>query len=136
MSSQAAYLESLKATKLWRARSRLLHISEGEIKIRWVPSHAGIYGNKLAEIEARKGAAMPCKSQQKYLLASLGRWQKAKMENSRDNWWQFEAPHVYIQLEIKSAPIPKELLLSREFLGNLIASRTGNVDFVKLTLRR
>ena len=95
-----------------------------------MPSHAGIYGNELSDIEARKGAAMHCESEQRHSLAPLDRWQIAKMENSRVNWWQAEAPNVYIQLEINSAPLPpKELLLRRKFLGHLIASRTGHGDF-------
>ncbi|CCU82499.1 endonuclease/reverse transcriptase [Blumeria hordei DH14] len=32
---------------------------EGQMNIRWVPGHAGIEGNQLADREAKRGAAMP-----------------------------------------------------------------------------
>ena len=136
-SSQAIYLEALETTKLWQARARLPHISEGEIKICWIPSHAGIHGNELADFEAKRGAAMPYnESQQQHSLASLCRWQKEKTDNSRDIWWQAQAPKMYSQLEIHSAPLPpKELLLSRKFLGHLFASRTGHGDFAEYHTR-
>ncbi|POS81906.1 hypothetical protein EPUL_006045, partial [Erysiphe pulchra] len=53
LSSQTAYLEALETIKLWKARIRLPHIPEGEIKVRWVPSHSGIYGNELADLKAK-----------------------------------------------------------------------------------
>ena len=58
-SSQEIFIEALEAVKQWKARTRLSHVDEGEIKVRWVPGHAGIQGNKLADAEAKKGAAMP-----------------------------------------------------------------------------
>ncbi|KAI0992541.1 hypothetical protein K3495_g15644, partial [Podosphaera aphanis] len=58
-SSQKVFTDAIEADKGWKTRTRLPHISEGEIKVRWVPSHAGIEGNELADSEAKRGAAMP-----------------------------------------------------------------------------
>jgi ribonuclease HI len=75
------YIEALETIKLWKARIRVPHIPEGEIKIRWVPSHSGIHGNELADCKAKIGAAVTYnESQQKHSLASLRRWQKMKIE--------------------------------------------------------
>lgn len=79
---------------------------------------------------------MSYEAQQKHSLASLNRWQKTKMKDSRDNWWQAEAPMIYSQLEISSVPLPsKELLLVRKFLGQLIASSAGYRDFAAYHIR-
>lgn len=137
LSSQSQYLEALETTKLWKARTRLPHVPEGEIKIPWVPSHSRIRGNELADLEAKRGAAMPYnQSQQKHSLASLCRWHKAKILNSRNDWWQSEAPMKYNQLEITAAPLPpKDLSIGGRFLGHLIASRTGHEDFAFYHIR-
>lgn len=137
LTSQSVYLEALEFTKKWKSRARLPHIPEGKIKIYWVPSHAGISGNLLADSEARRGAAMLLSDQhQKHSLASLQKWQIAQIKSSRDRWWEIHAPRSYTQLEINSAPLlPKELHLSRRSLGQLIASRTGHGDFANYHTR-
>ncbi|KHJ34249.1 hypothetical protein EV44_g4298 [Erysiphe necator] len=72
LTSQSVYLEALKFTKKWKTRARLPHISEGKIKKYWVPSHAGISVDLLADSEAKRGAAMLFSDQhQKHSLASL-----------------------------------------------------------------
>lgn len=108
-SSQSTYSETIEITKLWKTRERLPHISEGEINIRWVPSHSGIHGNHLADIEAKKGASMHYNGPLELSFSSLQNWQKTKMDSSRENWWQAESPCLYKDLEIGSAPsLPKE----------------------------
>lgn len=57
--SQSEYLEVSEAAKLCSTRTTLPHMSEGKIEARWVPSHIGVHGNVLADLEAKRGAAMP-----------------------------------------------------------------------------
>lgn len=77
-SSQSTYSEIEKITELWKTRNRLPHIPEGQLNIRWVPSHSGIQGNYLADIEAKKGASMHYNGPSELSFSSLQSWQKNK----------------------------------------------------------
>ena len=131
ISSQYIFLDALEVLKQWKSRSRLPHIREGNINIRWVPSHAGIEGNNLADVEAKKGAALPfLNSQTKFSIASLNKWMSTQMSQAREKWWNDHMPRTYFGLGINTAPpFPKELLLRRKTLGQVIAARTGHGDF-------
>ncbi|KAI0994497.1 hypothetical protein K3495_g13685 [Podosphaera aphanis] len=76
--SQSIFLKAIEFANKWKTRERLPHTSEGQVKIRWVPGHSGVEGNKLADLEAKKGASMPCLDPLKHSLSSLKKWQKAK----------------------------------------------------------
>lgn len=114
LTSQSIYLEALEFTKKRKNRDRLPHISKGETKIYWVPSHAEIEDKVQAGSEAKRDAAMLVSEQhQKYSLASLQQWQLALMKSSRERWWKTHAPRSYTRLELNSAPLPpRELQLS------------------------
>ncbi|KAI0993970.1 hypothetical protein K3495_g14214 [Podosphaera aphanis] len=128
--SQSIFLKAIEFANKWKTRERLPHTSEGQVKIRWVPGHSGVEGNKLADLEAKKGASMPCLDPLEHSLSSLKKWQKAKEKESRDEWWREHIPPSYSKLQIINAPrSPKELLLTRKSLGQLIAARTGHGDF-------
>ncbi|KAI0998729.1 hypothetical protein K3495_g9466 [Podosphaera aphanis] len=102
----------------------------GQVSIRWVPGHSGVEGNKLADLEAKKGASMIYLDPSEHFLASLKNWQEAREKESREEWWRANIPQSYSKLEINSAPrAPKELLFTRRSLGQLIAARTGHGDF-------
>lgn len=136
-SSQEIFIDALEAVKIWKSRSRLPHISEGEIKVRWVPSHAGIEGNELADAEAKKGPSTPFQNDQSKLsIAALALWKTSQMCQTREKWWENHAPQSYVKLGINTAPyFPKELLLSRKALGQVIAARTGHGDFASYHAR-
>ncbi|KAI1005071.1 hypothetical protein K3495_g3142 [Podosphaera aphanis] len=135
-SSQQAFLEALEAPKIWKTRARLPHTSESQINVRWVPSHAGIEGNELADLEAKKGAAIPFLNPPEYSSSALGKWNGEQIKLARDNWWQTSRPPTYTQFEIRNAPsFPKELLLSRKDLGQVVAARTGHGDFAAYHIR-
>ncbi|KAI1002862.1 hypothetical protein K3495_g5340 [Podosphaera aphanis] len=135
-SSQQAFLEALEAPKIWKTRARLPHTSEGQINVRWVPSHAGIEGNELADLEVKKGAAIPFLNPAEYSSSALGKWIGEQIKLARDNWWQTSRPPTYLQLEIRNAPsFPKELLLSCKDLGRVVAARTGHGDFAAYHIR-
>ncbi|KAI0995572.1 hypothetical protein K3495_g12609 [Podosphaera aphanis] len=60
-SSQETFIDGLEVAKAWKARTRLPHIREGEIRVRWVPSHSGIEGIEIADSEAKKVRPFPFK---------------------------------------------------------------------------
>lgn len=107
------------------------------MKVRWVPSHAGIEGNEPADSEAKRGAAMPYQDEQpKLSIAALNLWNSSQMKQAREKWWNNYAQKSYIRLGINTAPVfPEELLLSRKSLGQIIAARTGHGDFANYHTR-
>ena len=73
---------------------------------------------------------MPCQHSPKYSFTSLLEWDSTQLMEARNNWWSTHIPNSYAQLEIKTAPHPpKELLLGRKALGQIIADRAGYGDF-------
>ncbi|KAI0996056.1 hypothetical protein K3495_g12125, partial [Podosphaera aphanis] len=130
-------LPVVEADKGWKTRTRLPHITEGEIKVHWVLSHAGIEGNELADSEAKRGAAMPYQDEQPNLsTAAQNLRNSSQTRQAREKWWNNHAPKSYIRLGINTAPVfPNELLLSRKSLGHLIAARTGHADFANYHVR-
>ncbi|KAI1003965.1 hypothetical protein K3495_g4240 [Podosphaera aphanis] len=95
ISSQPIFLQALEAAELWKSRPRLPHILEGQIHIHWVPGHVGIKGNELADLEAKKGAAMPSPYLPEYSFSSLRRWHTEQSKIARDKWWHTSRPPAY-----------------------------------------
>ncbi|CCU77126.1 reverse transcriptase [Blumeria hordei DH14] len=86
---------------------------KAQINIRWVSGHAGIEGNQQADCEEKKEQLCPTNT-----------------HPTRNNRWSTHIPNSYAQLEIMTAPhLPKELLLGRKALGQIIGARTGHGDF-------
>ncbi|KAI1002306.1 hypothetical protein K3495_g5894 [Podosphaera aphanis] len=128
-SSQPIFLQALEAAELWKSRPRLPHILEGQIHIRWVPGHVGIKGNELADLEAKKGAAMPSPHPPEYSFSSLKRWHTEQTKIAREKWWHTSRPPAYTQLKIANTPIFPRELLCRKDLGRVVAAKTGHGDF-------
>ncbi|KAI1003978.1 hypothetical protein K3495_g4231 [Podosphaera aphanis] len=93
MSAQTIFLEAIEVAKAWKARTRLPHTLAGDITIRWVPSHAGIEGNELADLEAKKGALLLSPKNQEF--ATLEKWQSTLKRQKRDDWWPNHSPPSY-----------------------------------------
>ncbi|KAI0995105.1 hypothetical protein K3495_g13078 [Podosphaera aphanis] len=126
----------METAKSWKTRTRLPHTQEGQINIRWVPGHAGIEGNEIADFEARRGAAMPTIDSAKHSFTSLLQWHAEQLSQARNSWWNKNIPNSHARLGIKTAPyFPKELLLGRKALGQLIAAKTGHGDFAAYHIR-
>lgn len=136
-SSKKVYEEIIEANTLWKNRERLPHTHDGEIKIVWIPSHSGIEGNELADIQAKKGAAISYQDDQpEHSFASLESLHAKYIQDARKDWWNKYIPESYSKLGITNAPSsPKELHLSRKALGRLISLRTGHGDFASYHLR-
>ncbi|KAI0996449.1 hypothetical protein K3495_g11731 [Podosphaera aphanis] len=129
MSAQSIFLEAIEVARVWKVRTRLPHTLAGNINIRWVPSHAGIEGSELADLEAKKGASLPSPENQEYSFATLEKWQSTFKRQETDDWWRNHSPPSHQKIEINDAPsFPKEPLLSRRHLGRVIAARTGHGD--------
>ncbi|KAI0994881.1 hypothetical protein K3495_g13301 [Podosphaera aphanis] len=130
VSAQPIFLEALEVAKTWKARTRLPHTLEGNINVRWIPGHSGIEGNELADMEAKRGALMPCPEKLEFSFSLLEKWQEAQKRREREDWWQKYSPPSYQKLEINDAPFfPKELIMNRRHLGRVIAARTGHGDY-------
>ena len=62
-SSQSSFLSFLEIANKWKSRTRLPHIHTGQVKVRWVPSHSGIEGNELADLDAKRGVMVTLEEQ-------------------------------------------------------------------------
>ncbi|KAI0991467.1 hypothetical protein K3495_g16720, partial [Podosphaera aphanis] len=83
-SSQSSFLSFLEIAEKWKNRPRLPHTHTGQVNVRWVPSHSGISGNELADLEAKRGAMMPSLEEPKFSLAALRKWHAEKTTQLRD----------------------------------------------------
>lgn len=126
--SQPVFASFMGIREMWKNRDRM-H-AEGDIHIRWVPGHADVPGNELADIEARKGSSQLPTSPLPLSFAALRKWQAVQAATARAKWWKANAPENYRSLSIDTAPVPpKELQLPRSLLGRILAARTNHGDF-------
>jgi ribonuclease HI len=55
-SSQGIFSAFAKAAQHWPQRTRRPHTAPGRVVVKWVPGHAGILGNEVADVEAKAAA--------------------------------------------------------------------------------
>ena len=117
--SQEETLQTLRA-----ARGR-------PVNARWVPGHAGVYGNEVADRLAKAGAGTPYSPDKNHTptLSNVRRVAKAKDRSVAADWWASKAPSSYQALGIPYDRRPKERDLPRGVLRWLLAERLGYGDF-------
>ena len=127
-SNQKAFRQFRDLAKGWLQTGK-------ELTVQWIPGHAGIEGNELANQEAKKYAKLPP-------AAGLNLHQslstaKRKIRKMKDINWQLEwqkgtfsgATQTYVEFGLKPTSRAKslpELRLKREVQGWLIAARSGH----------
>ncbi|KAI1007080.1 hypothetical protein K3495_g1143 [Podosphaera aphanis] len=131
-SSRAVFDEFLKLEPEWQRRFRLPHITQGEIKVRWVPGHSSIPRNVAADKLANEACHLLLASESPYSNAGLKRWLKSLVPQAAGRLWRCLFPQLetYHHLEINTAPSnPKELRLPRDTLERILAIRSSHGDF-------
>ena len=103
-----------------------------ELTVQWIPGHAGIEGNELADQLAKKCAKVPLAAEHDQ-AQSLSNARRKLRKAKDDNWlleWQKgsfpRAAQAYVELGLKPTSRAKslpELRLKREVQGWLIAAR-------------
>ncbi|KAJ3454032.1 hypothetical protein MRS44_018664 [Fusarium solani] len=107
-----------------------LAASHGATKVRWVPGHTNIPGNKQADKLAKAASSMPEPEGARPTLAYLRRIARQKPKEAFETWWSTASPEQYKRLNLKATlACPPELSLSRAVLHHLLAARSLHGDF-------
>lgn len=114
----------------WSHRELSLNSHQGQVSIRWCPSHSGIAGNETADNLAKAA----CKDSSPNLPMTIARAKRKIRENYETliiDYWKENAPARYKELLIgPNSKITKELSnLSRRSLAYILAARSGHGDF-------
>ncbi|KAI1000538.1 hypothetical protein K3495_g7660 [Podosphaera aphanis] len=129
-SSQESFLKFATRASEWPHRSRLPHTIPGEVYIRWIPSHAGIKRNVLAD-KATKGAlnsAPPLIHLPS--LVSAKSWAKVARRTAVKYYWDQHISLNYRNLHIGFLEeCPGELSLPRPLKAHIHAARSGHGEF-------
>jgi ribonuclease HI len=96
--SQPIFNSFIKTREDWQKRDNAT--PAGDIHIRWVPGHANIPGNDLADAEARKGSSQLPNAPYPLSFASLKKWHAQQASKARAEWWATSAHENYQLLSI------------------------------------
>ena len=130
-SSQHTILGFQEIANAWPTQSpRCQAIQPGQVHVHWIPGHAGITGNELADEQAKKGARLtPQTTAPPARYAWAHRTLKEIFWRRFQSYWIENAPQQYRDLSISLDKRPHELSLPRTTLGRLLAARSGHGDF-------
>ena len=133
-SSQKKLQAAAELFESWATRPRSMEniVHAGQAHVLWVPGHAGVMGNKLADIEAKKAAALPLERHPKEATAAgATRWTRAALRTDIWNSWMSFPQRQDLPLPALGLGCPPILSLPRPVLARLLAARSGHGDFAK-----
>ena len=134
-SSQGVFAEFADLAAAWPGRERWPHTAPGQVRVRWVPGHAGVPGNEAADGEAGSAAAVAAAGAAEGEGTATLAWTRRKAkERARTSFlahWAANAPERYrdLGLDLRPGGPPELKALGRFDLGKLYAARSAHGDF-------
>ena len=134
-SSQQTFMDFQAAASAWRSRPTCLPgLPPGQVFVHWIPGHAGIFGNEMADQQANLGAVHP-EARPSPPSPTRHAWARRLLRKALHScfaaYWAQNAPESYRSLAIPYTSLPPELSLPRPALGRLLAARSGHGDFAE-----
>lgn len=128
-SSQTNVIAFRKSAKQWASDHA------GCVHVRWIPGHAGITGNEIADLLAKEACSLTPTSDA-FTFAAIKSLAKRKVRDLWVKWWDDCAPLPYKDLGIPLPSLPpKELQLNRQAYSYLVQCRTKHGDFAEYHTR-
>ena len=90
-SSQNKFVKFAEYATAWKNRPRLPHTITGEIKVIWIPVHAGMKGNEQVNAAAKAALLLPPQTPAPLTSASAKNWSKSLSGSLLEEFWKLEA---------------------------------------------
>lgn len=101
-----------------------------KVSLNWVPAHAGITGNEMAD-QLAKGALPTSALGHYFSQAAIYRKFREDWKLHRECWWEGTMPRAYRGLGLPMGGGRPEHSLHRTLFGHLFAERSGHGDFAQ-----
>lgn len=100
-----------------------------------IPGNSSNVGNGEANKLGKLGFKLPLSSRHGYTYTASKDPASTLTTQYPEDWWEKYSPLRYKRLKITFRPNPRELALTRNILGKLIAVKSGHSDFKKYHIR-